>query len=155
MDDPLGVQQTKWTLAGQLLNRKDFNLSVPDRYVDFAREGLSVAWNCYCRTYGEKTVTRLFSEKDGCVMDLVYDHSNEDLSVRFIDSARPIIRNPLWTFCAFPLPRLSTIGIITSDSSTSSTSPTALQPCARIRWIPKRSVFANCWPFPETSVTQK
>lgn len=98
---PLEVQQTKWTLTGELLDKKDFNLSLPDCYADFASKRISVVFNCFSRAYGDKTITRIQSKRNGRLMDLIYNQTNEELSVRIIDPSQLIMRNPYWNYCAF------------------------------------------------------
>lgn len=53
--DPPEVQQTKWTFAGRLLDRKDFRLTLPGgRCV--ARLDIGLGQPC---TFGNKTMKRL------------------------------------------------------------------------------------------------
>lgn len=83
---PLEVQRTKWTLTGQPLDRKHIHLSLPDR-VKFSLPRLVPKQY----TFGHKTVSPLVSWPgyDFMMMDLIYDHDVDKLSLRWIDRALP------------------------------------------------------------------
>lgn len=78
------VRQTKWTLRGQRLNRKHFHLSLPDgiRFDPLPNSQ---------RTFGDKTVTRLCSitNLEFTMLDLMYDHAIDELSLRWVDYTLP------------------------------------------------------------------
>ncbi|KAL1990055.1 hypothetical protein VTN49DRAFT_6636 [Thermomyces lanuginosus] len=78
------VQQTKWTLAGQLLDRKRFPLSpsgcVHVRLIKETRLPLERHYR-RCYKFGHKTITRVASRDDeNVMMDLVYDSTIDRFS---------------------------------------------------------------------------
>lgn len=84
MDPPL-VQQSKWTLSSeQLLNRRQFHLSLSRHSVDTTcLEPLDYS-SFSIRTFGHKTVRRARYADGGVdVMDLIYDHAIDKLRVRW------------------------------------------------------------------------
>lgn len=80
--DPLSGEQSKWTLAGQLLERKEFDLSLPDRhlrYFDVKQFDTSGR-----HTHGHKTLRRLrLMDSKHDTIDLIYDHVIDKMSVRW------------------------------------------------------------------------
>ena len=79
---PLAVQQTKWrTATGQLVEKKNFHLLMPDRPVG---PSFWIYSEC-CRTFGHKTVTQLFTWSDRYATGrLEYDHAVDRLSAQWI-----------------------------------------------------------------------
>ena len=100
---PPEVQQTKWTLTGQLLNRKFFHLSLPVEIPFRPTEDPSH------HTFGKKTVTRLFSRTDGgiAMIDLIYNHAFEKLNLRWIDHILPLKRGYFINECEHLTPYLA------------------------------------------------
>lgn len=91
--EPPEVRQTKWSLTGRLLDRKFFNLSL-GRRLDDTRFSPHVRLS---RTFGHKTITRLYLTKSGkFTMDLVYDYASDKLSLQWVDR-RPRI-DTRWTW---------------------------------------------------------
>lgn len=88
--DPPKVQQTKWQLNnGEQLDRKKFNLSQGGRRVK--KSELRRTPNDWYRSYDHKTVTELhFSNDPFATLHLVYDHTLDRLSVRWVESSMPI-----------------------------------------------------------------
>lgn len=86
--DPPEVQQTKWTLAGQMLERKYVRLSLSSvRGLDITR---FPPRRHFSRTFGNITVSRLSSWRDGGdMMDLIYDYAADKLTLRWIDDYLP------------------------------------------------------------------
>lgn len=82
---PVEVQESKWTLNGKLLDRKCVDVSLSGRRLDEIRvlPAMNLRHSKY-RTFGHKTVSRLFPEMFGkATMDLVYDHTVDKLAVRY------------------------------------------------------------------------
>ncbi|KAL1993793.1 hypothetical protein VTN49DRAFT_2462 [Thermomyces lanuginosus] len=88
---PPEVQQTKWELTGRCLSRKHFPLSLPDGIKCEPCSSTSQ------RTFGIKTVTRIESQVNDDVMmmtmmmmmDLIYDHAIDKLSIQWANYALP------------------------------------------------------------------
>lgn len=80
---PLEVQQTQWMLTGLLLQRKNFSLPLLSRSFERYPQPRK------SRTFGNKTITRLHTEDDQH-LDLVYDCTIDNLSVRWIDNPVPV-----------------------------------------------------------------
>lgn len=102
---PAAVQRTKWTLTGQLLERKHFRLSLSDRRMDRKilqpsksfidlRPGIR-------RTYGRRTV-RTLPYRDPyycyCTIHLAYDYAVDKLSAEWYDSPAPVFARPNYPF---------------------------------------------------------
>lgn len=102
-EHPPEVQQTKWALTGQLLDRKFFHLSLPDRMRFRPTEEPSR------RTFGHKTVTRLFSRIGGKItmMDLMYDQATDKLNLRWIDYTLPLQRGFFMNECEHLTPDMA------------------------------------------------
>ncbi|KAL1996343.1 hypothetical protein VTN49DRAFT_108 [Thermomyces lanuginosus] len=82
---PLEVQESKWTLNGKLLDRKCIDVSLSGRRLGEIRvlPAMDLHHSKY-RTFGHKTVSRLFPEMFGkATMDLVYDHAVDKLAIRY------------------------------------------------------------------------
>lgn len=92
---PPRVQQTKWTLTGELLYRKQFRFPVGSRRMEWS--SLRPHHDELVRTYGHKSVTQFYSEKDpNLTLHIIYDHSVGNLSLRWIDCVRPINQLTIW-----------------------------------------------------------
>lgn len=88
-EHPPKVQQTKWTLTGQQLEKKHFDLPLGGGRVDKARFELPSVYSH--RACGHKTVSVVTSSIDDHVtMHLVYDYAVDQLSIRWIECAEPI-----------------------------------------------------------------
>ncbi|KAL1996816.1 hypothetical protein VTN49DRAFT_7681 [Thermomyces lanuginosus] len=87
---PLEVQQTKWTLTGQLLDRTHLHLSLPGNRID--KKHIRTLFNGGPLSYGHKTMRRLVTKSDRkhITMDLMYDYTIDKLSVRWNDCTQPI-----------------------------------------------------------------
>lgn len=93
--NPPNVQETKWTLTGELLDTKQFFLSLPTLRVDRVKFEQS-----YCNssphyhgivTFGNEIIRRLPYGRDGHTIDLIYNHNIDKLSVRWNDFMQPKI----------------------------------------------------------------
>ncbi|KAL1994461.1 hypothetical protein VTN49DRAFT_1931 [Thermomyces lanuginosus] len=84
---PPEVQQTKLTFTGQLLDKKHFSLLPSGRGPEETRFRAD-PWR-FGRTFGHKTVTRLHSVDDDVMMDLIYDHAVDKLSLLRINHSVP------------------------------------------------------------------
>ncbi|KAL1993228.1 hypothetical protein VTN49DRAFT_3177 [Thermomyces lanuginosus] len=108
--DPAEVQQTKWTLTGDLLDRKHFHLSLSGREVD--RQCLENSQHggvdsnfCCIHTFNHKTIRRLRYNGNCTTLDLVYDGSVDKLSIRWNNYDH--FRDPDSDFYAFLTPDIS------------------------------------------------
>lgn len=86
------VQQTKWTLTGKLLDKKQFPYPPSDRPLDKLRFMPTLYRNN--RIFGHKAVNRMLSEIDGKITltDFLYDYAIDKLVIRCIDCPAPIDR---------------------------------------------------------------
>ena len=93
---PPEVQQTKWTLTGgEQLHQKHFRLSLEGRRV--SRKDLRQTFNDWYHTYGKKSVTQFFLGSDlRTTVNLRYDHSADQLSLRWLLSSVPIADTTSW-----------------------------------------------------------
>ena len=85
---PPMVRQTKWTLTGQRLDRKQFPLPLSASFRDRLSEKTRFRRqdDCVSHTFGHKTVTRLVSDQEPNIMlDLIYDYATDKLSLRCVD----------------------------------------------------------------------
>lgn len=97
---PLEVQQTKLTLTGQLLEKKQFSLSVSGPGLDDPKLIKDI------RPFGRKTVTRLASMNEDVTMVLMYDHAIDELSLRWIDHLLPPKTTELSRLCEMLTPHI-------------------------------------------------
>lgn len=98
--NPPEVQQTKWRLTGEQIDRNQFDLSLRGRRVDKKR--LMRPRRGCCRTCCHKTVTQLISATDdNATIHLTHDYAINQLSVQWIEHAEPISRRDSMEFCVF------------------------------------------------------
>ena len=153
---PPQVEQIKWTLTGQLVDRKLFHLPLSVDCVDeigFPPGGLCPNR----RTFGHKTLTRLFSRTDHkfTMMDLVYDHAIDKLVLRWSDKALPIKTTEAANLCGLVIPYIITpymtyqwiytlnrLDICNAAKGTTTLRPYQLD----IREVRTRDVFRNPQP---------
>lgn len=91
---PPEVRQTKWNFTGQLLDKRQFNLSLSDRDVDGKILELSKSVidlpRYSCRTYGHKRVRNLsHCGTQRREIHLMYDYAIDKLSAQWFDKAPP------------------------------------------------------------------
>lgn len=103
---PPEVQQTKWSLTGQLLDKKGFHLSLLGRYPD--RELLESSrfkpsdWISYTHCHRTMRTLAYYEPYEGYAeIDLFYDFSIDKLSVRW-DAILPACCTSV--FCRYSLP---------------------------------------------------
>ena len=88
-EHPPELQRTRWTLTGQLLDKKHFDMPLGGDRFDKARFELPSVHSH--RACSHKTVSLLTSSTDDHVtMHLVYDYLVDKLSVRWIECAEPV-----------------------------------------------------------------
>lgn len=89
-DNSAEVEQTKWTLTGQLLERKHFHLPLAGHRV---KEDMLVRpeRGCY-RISSHETVIQLLNKIDSHVLHLTYDDTIDQLTPRWIEHDEPIER---------------------------------------------------------------
>lgn len=93
---PPEVRQTKWTLSGQLMDRRHFSLSLSDLRVDRkihkpSREFIMLPIDSNI-TNGSRTA-RILPYRDSyypyCQIRLIYDHTMDKLSAQWYDNSPP------------------------------------------------------------------
>ncbi|KAL1992162.1 hypothetical protein VTN49DRAFT_4194 [Thermomyces lanuginosus] len=108
--DPAEVEQTMWTLTGDLLDRKHFHLSSSGRRMDWwplknSQREVFTSNICFTHTFNHKTVRRVYYNENYTTLDLVYDGSIDKLSVRW--NSYDYDRDAFSDFYAFLLPDIS------------------------------------------------
>lgn len=104
---PPKVQQSKWRLTdGELLQRSHFRLSLGGRRL--RKKGILRHSNDWIRSYGDTTVTQLYSDSyPDATIHLMYDYAFDLLSLQWIDCDQPINDLTRWGGGGFLCPHIT------------------------------------------------
>lgn len=92
--NPAAVQQTKWTLTGQLLDRKQYGLPLFGHRVNKKYMASRAIGYSRLHTFGHRTQKRVpYMVGEPNTMDLIYDYAIDKLSFRWNDCMQPSIKD--------------------------------------------------------------